>query len=107
MVSGNMARDGGNLILPRNEADNLVRQSRESAKFIKKLVGTKEINQGQYRYCLWITDEELQDAKRIDDISKRIEEVKEMRLSSTANTTRQYAKIPHKFAQSAIASSHV
>jgi hypothetical protein len=99
MVSGNMARDGGNLILSRDETDNLVRRSRESARFIKKLVGTKEINQGQYRYCLWITDEELEDAERIDDIRNRIDKVKEMRLSSTANTTKQYAKIPHKFAQ--------
>lgn len=99
MVSGNMARDGGNLILSRDEADHLVQERSESTQFIKRLVGTKEINQGQYRYCLWISDAGLECANSIVGIRNRIENVKEMRLLSTANTTRQYARSPHKFAQ--------
>lgn len=99
MVSGNMARDGGHLIMSPTRADELLRSSTDAKLFIKKAVGTKEINQGANRYCIWITDGNLQKAKNIAEIAARIELVRKERISSSAKTTRAYASIPHKFAQ--------
>lgn len=99
MLSGNMARDGGNLILSQSEVDALNEESSEATQFLRRLVGTKEINQGSHRYCLWIDDENLNLAEKIPGISARIELVRQMRSSSSAKTTKAYAKIPHKFAQ--------
>jgi hypothetical protein len=56
MNSGNMARDGGHLILSEEEASDLRRHWPSSERFIRPLIGTKEINQGSHRYCLWIGD---------------------------------------------------
>jgi hypothetical protein len=46
MSSGNMARDGGNLILSQDDVDALLQESGEANRFLRRLVGTKEINQG-------------------------------------------------------------
>jgi hypothetical protein len=99
MISGNMARDGGNLILSQEEADILLGNSNDAKIFIKRLVGTKEINQSSNRYCLWITDANVEAAKNIPEIASRIEKVRQERISSPAKTTKAYANIPYKFAQ--------
>ena len=99
MNSGNMARDGGYLILSADDANALCTEASTSANFIKRLVGTKEINQGEYRYCLWIEDSQVDEAIRIRPIASRIDSVRQIRSSSPAKTTNAYARIPHKFAQ--------
>jgi hypothetical protein len=99
MVSGNMARDGGSLILSQDERDALLQESSEAKQFLRRLVGTKEINQGSHRYCLWIDDENLDLANGIRGVASRIDRVRKMRISSSAKTTNAYSKIPHKFAQ--------
>ncbi len=99
MLSGNMARDGGHLFLSPEEAGKLVASEPRSKQFLKRAVGTKEINQGNRRFCLWIDDACLPEALSVDQIRDRVQEVKRMRVSSPAKTTRAYASIPHKFAQ--------
>ena len=99
MNSGNMARDGGHLILSKIDVDILRQQSARSGDFIRRLIGTREINQGTHRYCLWIDDNEAETAKEIPEIAERVEKVKQVRMSSDAKTTNAYAKTPHKFAQ--------
>jgi hypothetical protein len=99
MLSGNMARDGGNLILSREEADALVAENKSAKDILRRLVGTKEINQGTSRFCLWIADDAVEKSYEIRSVAARIERVRNMRASSSAKTTIGYAKIPHKFAQ--------
>jgi hypothetical protein len=99
MNSGNMARDGGHLILSEEEASDLRRKWPGSDRFIRRLIGTKEINQGSHRYCLWIDDDQADLAKQIPEIADRIERVRQMRSASPAKTTKGYAKTPYKFAQ--------
>jgi hypothetical protein len=99
MNSGNMARDGGHLILSADDANTLLAEAGTSASFIKRLVGTKEINQGEYRYCLWIEDRQVDEVIRIRPIASRVDAVRQFRSSSAAKTTNAYARIPHKFAQ--------
>ena len=99
MNSGNMARDGGHLILSEEEVSDLRRDWPGSEGFIRRLIGTKEINQGIHRYCLWIDDAQADAAKQIPVIADRIEQVRQMRTASPAKTTKAYAKSPHKFAQ--------
>ena len=99
MVMGNMARDGGHLILSETEKDTLCSNYPESERLIKRFLGAEEYINGKIRYCLWIEDEDLEFAKTIPDIKKRIENVYRFRAASKAKTTNQYSKTSHKIAQ--------
>jgi hypothetical protein len=99
VVMGNMARDGGNLILSDDEASYLRKTEPGSAKFLKRFSGGDEFLYSKKRWCLWITDETLGLAQTITPIRNRIDLVRQFRLASTARTTQQYGAIPHKFAQ--------
>ncbi|RLC21172.1 MAG: class I SAM-dependent DNA methyltransferase [Deltaproteobacteria bacterium] len=99
MVMGNMARDGGNLILSGEEAASMKKDFPESLSLIRKLYGANEFLNSGPRWCLWISDDNLKLAKNIRPITERINNVYKFRIKSKAKTTRQYSSIPHKFAQ--------
>jgi len=99
MLWGNKATDGGYLILDSKERDDFLASNPESKKFIKKYIGSQEFIKGIERWCLWISDSELAEAKVIKDVDKRIKNVRKIRLESKAKSTRNSAKISHRFIQ--------
>lgn len=99
MVLGNMARDGGNLILSTQEKNTLLKEYPEACTFIRRLYGSKEFIRGEERWCLWIKEQDLEDATRISFIKDRIQKVYNFRMASKAKTTNQYAKVAYRFAQ--------
>jgi hypothetical protein len=101
MVSGSMARDGGNLILTQDEAKELTMGHPSATSLLRGLVGSQELVHYRNRKCLWIEDEQLQLAMTIHNVAERIENVRSFRRESSAKTTKGYATIPHKFAQRA------
>lgn len=100
-VMGSMARDGGFLILSREERQNLLADYPNAAPLIRPLLGTQEFIDGDRRWCLWISHENLALAHSIPPIAERIAKVFEFRTSSKAKTTNGYASISHQFAQRA------
>ncbi len=101
MVFGSMARDGGNLILDRREADELVAREPEAARFIRRFGGAKEAIDRSWRACLWIEDREREDALAIPEIAERASRVREFRRKSDAKSTRDAAAEPYRFVQRA------
>lgn len=99
MVIGNMARDGGHLILTEEDKNNLLNSYPEATSVIRKLYGTQEWIKGVPRYAIWIGDNQLDFANKIEPLKKRIDDTYKFRMKSKAKTTNQYAKTPHKFAQ--------
>jgi hypothetical protein len=97
MEYGNMAIDGGNLILSEIETEKLLHEFPHSLTFIKKVSGAQEFLNDIKRFCLWITNENEELALSIPPIHKRIESVKEFRLSSTDSGTHKIANRPHQF----------
>jgi len=81
MSYGNMPLEGGYLRLSLSEKEALVSCNSNSSKFIRKVIGGDEFLQGILRYCLWIEDENLNEAISIKEIAERIEAVKEFRLT--------------------------
>ena len=55
--------------------------------------------QGVERYCLWIEDEFLNEARGIPVIDKRLEKVAETRRKSSKQQTREMVAKPHKFGE--------
>jgi len=97
MVRGSSPVDGGHLILNEEEKNQLIIENQGAAIFIKKLIGAEEFVNGKIRWCLWITDENKNDAIGIDFIKKRINKVKEFRLASKKAATRDSSVIAYKF----------
>jgi len=101
MVFGSMARDGGNLILDRREADELVAREPRAVRFIRRFGGAREAIDRSWRACLWIEDHEREDALAIPEIAERASRVREFRRKSDAKSTRDAAAEPYRFVQRA------
>lgn len=97
MPKGNMPYDGGNLSLSEQEKEKLINDYPEATKFIKKLIGAEEFLDGKQRFCLWMSNKNLNDALKIEPIKIRIENVKNMRLSSTDKAAHKLAERAHQF----------
>ncbi|MCM1139520.1 MAG: N-6 DNA methylase [Muribaculum sp.] len=101
MVFGNKPTDGGYLIMTPEEKDALLLSYPSAKRFIKYYQGSDSFINGDVRYCLWITDKDLELAESIPPIHDRFEHVKEFRLQSKAESTVQYSDRPHLFKQRA------
>ncbi|ADO47354.1 TPA: class I SAM-dependent DNA methyltransferase [Enterobacter roggenkampii] len=99
MLKGNQPTDGGNLILAPWEKRDLLRRNPEAEIYLRKLYGSKELIDGVDRYCIWIEDYELKDARSITEISRRLGGVTQARLQSPAQSTRKRANDAHRFIQ--------
>lgn len=99
MLFGNMPRDGGHLFLDTDLAEKVMAGDLDARPFIKRFVGSAELINGRLRYCLWIDDNAVDAAKRSDFIAQRLNLVTENRKNSDAESTRQFAKQPHRFVQ--------
>lgn len=94
---GNMANDGGALILSAQEKDDLVESCPQVDSLIRPFVGSSEFIRGGKRYCLWIRDHELQQARSSSEVFERIEKSKQHRLKSRDKGTNKLALRPHQF----------
>lgn len=101
MVFGNKPSDGGFLILEQEDRDFLINEYPQSSSLVKQYHGADSYINGGQRYCLWITDENLEFANSIPPIKNRIEQVRAFRLKSKADSTAQWAERAHMFKQRA------
>lgn len=97
MDFGNKADDGGHLTLLSNELQDMRLDGDTKQKFIKRFYGSKEFINGEARYCIWVKDEQLDDALESEPISRQIKLVKEARLKSKDAYARSLASRPHQF----------
>jgi hypothetical protein len=98
MSFGNMPNDNGYLLLTKDEVFDAL-ESGVSANFIRKFYGSQEFIRGISRYCIWVKDEELDEAYKHEWLSKRFANVRESRLRSERKTTNELANCPHKFGE--------
>ena len=97
MQKGNYPVDGGYLLLSYSEVEQLNLTDKQKQKFIRPFIGSSEIIHRSQRFCLWIEDADLDEAKAIESINERIEGVRQMRLSSKKEATQKAAQTPHRF----------
>jgi hypothetical protein len=107
MDFGNKADDGGYLTLSPSQVDGMGLDERTRRTYIKQFYGSKEFINGETRYCLWITDEDLADATKCPAIARQIELVKEARLKSKDAYARSLAGRPHQFKTPTLAQNSV
>ena len=99
MVWGNKPTDDGNFSLNSEELKVLIEESPDAAHYVRPYFGSAEFIRGLQRYCIWIKDCEVSNAKKIPEIRRRIDAIREFREKSKAAETRPAAKFPHRFRQ--------
>lgn len=94
---GNSPTDGGHLLFSREElaALNLDREVHD--RFVRPFVGSIELIRGLQRYCLWIDDDEVDEALSIPGIANQIGKVRDFRLESSKASTVRAADWAHRF----------
>jgi hypothetical protein len=97
MQSGNKPTDGGHLMLSTEEKDKLLHEFPSARRFIRRYVGSQELINGGGRWCIWVDNEDIDDAVKIEEFRLRFEKVKQMRLASKGNQANQNASSPHRF----------
>lgn len=95
MKKGNMSYCADALIFKTDELNDFLSKYPEAKRYVRPLYGSDEFVSSTPRWCLWITDKVLSEAKQIDGISARIEDVRIARANTTA--TKRCKENPHKF----------
>lgn len=98
MDYGSKPADGGGLIV-RSDAFHELSRMGGIRKFIKPYVGSDEYIDGKLRYCLWIEDQDTDEAYAQPFIRERIEAVRAFRAKSKKEKTKEQAATPHRFAE--------
>lgn len=99
MVFGNMANDGGNLILSESEREELLKKYPSAEKFIKPFIGAEEFINGKIRYCLWLVNATPSEIKKIPSVYERVKNVKSLREKSSRAATRKLSEVPYLFGE--------
>jgi len=99
MVFGNMANDGGYLLLSVHEKNEAIFHGKVPSKFIRHFVGSQELIRGQIRYCIWVTDNSLEEVVDNEWLREKFDLVAKLRSGSNRNTTKELAAKPYKFGE--------
>ncbi len=97
MEYGNKAVYGEPLILTTSEKNQLITYDSYAEQFTKPLVGAREFLNGIERWVLWIEDDRFNEAIQIEEIKKRIEKVRGLRLASKDKGANELANFPYRF----------
>lgn len=97
IVYGNMPNDGGNFLFSLEEKNDFISREPNSEKFFREIMSAHEFLNGEKRFCLWLVDADPTELKSLPLVMERIENVRNTRLSSTREATRESAKTPTLF----------
>jgi hypothetical protein len=96
VVYGNQAIDGGYLTLSEEEKEEIVTSNPSSLKFIRKLYGGNGMLNGISQWCIWVSQNELDEASQINEFKRRFEQVYEFRLNG-GDVAQSLTSIPYRF----------
>ena len=99
MKKGSQPTDGGGLILTDAEKVELLGEEPDAAHWLRPFVGGDELIQSTNRWCLWLKGVPPGALRRLPQVMKRVERVREARLRSPTPQVRQCASQPTLFTQ--------
>ncbi len=99
MNFGNMPLDGGHFLLTDEERNELLARSPGCEKYIKPFISAFEFLNGKMRWCIWLKDTSPSDYMYLPEILSRVEAVRDFRLSSVREQTREMASYPYLFGE--------
>ncbi|MDW5288202.1 class I SAM-dependent DNA methyltransferase [Formosa sp. PL04] len=100
MIWGNKPTDGGNFLFDNEEEKNaFIAKETKATPWIRPFVSGRDFLNNHFRYCLWLKDIAPSELRKLPNTLIRVEGVKQMRLASKAQLTRNKANTPTIFAQ--------
>lgn len=93
---GCVALDGGNLILSKDEMQELLLAHPDAKQIIRKFISSKDFMQDTVRYTLWMNINLYTKFRNIQSVEERVNRVKEFRLTS-GQSGRAVAGTPYSF----------
>nr|WP_262375512.1 DNA methyltransferase [Pseudomonas veronii] len=94
---GNSPTDGGHLLLDRADLKEMGLNESQAKQFIRPFIGSLELIRGASRFCIWIEDEDVDNAMSINSVADRVAKVRSFRLLSTKLATRKAANWAYRF----------
>ena len=94
---GNQPIDDGNYLFEKAEMEDFIKMEPGSAQFFHPWYGSKEFINREPRYCLWLGDCPPATLIKLPNCLKRIQAVREYRLSSPRGSTQKLADKPTRF----------
>ena len=100
MDFGSMPNDGGHLSDISEDEASLIRKSDLIAsKYLRRLIGGRELIHNETRYCLWLSEVSASDIRGSKELHTRIDKVKKERSESKREATRKLASRPNEFGE--------
>ncbi|MEI6043128.1 MAG: DNA methyltransferase [Chloroflexota bacterium] len=99
MMKGSQPTDGGHYLFSEQEKIAFLKIEPEATKFVRPFLGAEEFINRIPRWCLWLQEAEPAEIKRLPEVMKRIEAVRQFRLSSRKEATRKFAERPTLFTE--------
>lgn len=97
MAIGNKPIDGGHYLFTPAERDAFLALEPDAAPYFRRWLGAEEFINDIERWCLWLGDCPPENLRRMPECMKRIDAVKQYRLSSKSAPTRKLASTPTRF----------
>ena len=94
---GNKPIDGGNYLFSEDEKENFVKVEPLSDSYFHPYYGADEFINQRPRYCLWLGACSPNELRKMPQCMKRVEAVRNLRLSSKSAGTRKLADTPTRF----------
>jgi hypothetical protein len=100
MDFGSMPNDGGHLSdIDSEEAERIRVSDPVAAKYLRTLIGGREMLHNTPRYCLWLVGAEPSDLRNSSELSSRIKAVQQLRSDSKRPATQKLASRPAEFGE--------
>lgn len=97
MSFGNMPLDGGNLIINDEDLEDFLKSEPSAKDYILPLISAREFLNRKNRWCLWLEGISPSELRKMPEVLKRVEAVKQFRLASVALSTQKHAATPTLF----------
>ena len=94
---GNQPIDGGNYLFTQEEMEEFIKKESAAAVYFHPFYGAFEFINQKPRYCLWLGDCSPAELRCMPQCLKRVEAVREVRLSSKRISTQKLANRPTRF----------
>lgn len=94
---GNKPIDGGIYLFTPKEKDEFLKREPAAEKFFKRWIGADELFNNVERWFLWLGEAKPEELRKMPEVMRRVEAVRQFRLLSKSEPTRKLAARPTKF----------
>lgn len=100
MDFGSMPNDGGYLSdISFEDAESIRKSDPIAGKYLRKIIGSRELIHKVDRFCLWLVDATVGDLRNSPVIHERVSQVKKLRVESKRAATNRLSATPHLFGE--------